>query len=389
MARDIITGIDIGVHSIQTMVAKFDKNADRLRVLGVGLAQSDGVRKGDIVDSDACARQVKKSLYYAMKSSGVRVSNAFFSYGGSSLESFNARGSIVLPHAHGEISHRDIDRVLEASYTSVVPLHNKFVMHRIPMLYRVDKDIVTRNPEGLICSRLEVETLFITALAPHIEQIARCAEIAGISVDNVIAAPLAIARAVLSKRQKEVGVLSLDIGAGSIHAAVFEDGAPFSVSRFPVGSESITHDIAIGMRVGLEQAEEYKQSYKKNHKGSSKRELEEIISARVTDMFEAVDRYLKKIGRDRLLPAGVILSGGGAKLSEIAKIARDTLRLPVDIAQNNHLAGFEEGFDPMWAVSSGLCLLGFDEGSSKNKVFSNNSNTVGTFIWKWLRSLLP
>lgn len=388
MARTIVVGVDIGGATIQTMVAEFDKGTERMRVIGVGLAESDGVRKGDIVDIQACAKQLKKSLYHASKSSGVRISSAFFSYGGTSLESFTARGSIVLPHSHGEINKRDMERALEASLINVAPLHNKFVLHRLPILYRVDRDIATRNPEGLVGSRLEVETLFVTALAPSIEKVSRCAELAGVAVENVIAAPFAVARAVLSKRQKEVGVLCLDIGAGSIHAAVFEDGEPLSLCRFSVGSEAITHDIAIGMRVNLEQAEAHKQEFK-NYKGAQKRELEEIISARVTDMFETVDRYLKRIGRDRLLPAGAVLVGGGSKLADIVKIASDTLRLPAEAAKEIKIIGFEEGADPAWAAAAGLCLFGFDEGISKNGVFSHISGGKDSFLWKWFRSFLP
>lgn len=388
--RDVIAvGIDIGGSAIKAMVAKRDSNTSRLLMLGGGEVQSEGVRKGDVVDHEAAVKQLKQVIERSEKTSGIRISSAVFSYGGSTLDSFTAHGSIVLPYSSGgEITERDISRVLEASFTSVLPLLNKTVLHRVPLFFRVDRDVVTRNPLGLSGSRLEVETLFVTALSPSIEQIARSAERAGIAVEDVVASPLAVARTVLTRRQKEVGVMALDIGAGTIGIALFEEGIPRSVAIFPLGAQAVTHDIAIGLRIGLDEAESYKRGYK-TYRGVQKKQLEEIVAARMSDIFELVKRHLKKIGRDGLLPAGVVLAGGGAKLTDAVFLGKESLRLPVTIAEKTEETGIQEKFDASFACVTGLCLLAFDRRDEHSSFFSGLDAKHSSFLWRWIKMFLP
>lgn len=390
MAHHIRTGIDIGVSGIQTMITEWDEGSSRIQIRGVGDMTSEGVRRGDIIDIDAAAIQLKKSLFQASKMAGMKVSSAFFSYGGTSLDSVMARGSIVLPYANGnDITERDVDRVLDASYASIVPHHNKEVLHRFPILFRVDKELVTRNPVGLNGSRLEAETLFVMALSQQIEHIAACAERVGIAVDGVIASPLAVARAVLSRHKKEVGAMSLDIGAGTLGAVLFEEGLPVSIKVFPIGAQAITHDIAIGLRIGLEEAERQKREYKQ-FRGSGKKQIEEIIGARMSDLFESVDGHLKKINRNGLLPGGVVLAGGGAHLFNIELMGRTVLRLPVEVARTIEDPGFAKEFDPRFAAVAGLCLLAYEsETRGRSGIFADISQKGGSFVWRWVKAFLP
>ncbi|PIR69790.1 MAG: cell division protein FtsA [Candidatus Niyogibacteria bacterium CG10_big_fil_rev_8_21_14_0_10_46_36] len=390
MARHIATGIDIGVSSIQTMITEWDDASGRMQIRGVGDVHSEGVRRGDIIDIDAAATQLKKSLFQATKMAGTKVSSAFFSYGGASLDSSIARGSLVLPYANGgDITERDVSRVLDASYASIVPHHNKEILHRFPILFRVDKDLITRNPVGITGSRLEAETLFVTALSQQIEHIAACAERVGIAVDDVVASPLAASRAVLSQHKKEVGVMTLDIGAGTVSAAIFEEGVPVSVKTFPIGAQAITHDIAIGLRIGLEEAERQKQEYR-NFRGSTKKHIEEIITARAGDIFESVDAHLKKINRDGLLPGGVILAGGGSHLFNIEAMGRDSLKLPVEVARALEESELAEEFDPRFATVAGLCLMAYESDiESGGGMFSGFSQKGGSLLWRWFKAFLP
>ncbi|MDP2676279.1 MAG: cell division protein FtsA [bacterium] len=390
MTRHIATGIDIGVSSIQTMITEWDDATGRMQIRGVGDVRSEGVRRGDIIDVDAVALQLKKSLFQATKMAGVKVSSAFFSYGGTSLDSVIARGSIVLPYANGgDISERDVSRVLDASYASIVPHHNKEILHRFPLLFRVDKDLVTRNPVGITGSRLEAETIFITALSQHVEHIAACAERVGVAVDDVVASPLAVSRAILSNHKKEVGVMTLDIGAGTVSSAIFEEGLPVSVKAFPIGAQAITHDIAIGLRIGLDEAERQKQEYRQ-FRGSNKKQIEEIIAARVGDIFESVGAHLKKINRDGLLPGGVVLAGGGAHLFNIETMGRSALRLPVEVARTIEESGLAEEFDPRFAAVTGLCLLAYEsEERNKRGIFAGISEKGGSLLWRWFKAFLP
>lgn len=390
MPRNVTVGIDIGTHQTQVVVAEWARGSEKMRILGTGAAPSDGVRRGNIENVEDAARALKEAVRRAEMVAGTKIGSASFSFGGASLSSVLSRGQIVVSGEAAEIVRADIDRAIEASHAVLLPLANKIILHRIPVIFRVDNSILTHTPSGLAGSRLEVDTVFVTGFHPHAENIVAAAAKAGVAVDNLTASPIAASSAVLTKRQKEVGVMLLDIGGGATTLAVYEEGQPISVETFPIGSSAITNDLAIGFKIGIDDAESLKQSYD-SYQGQERKKVEEMIIAKVTDIFELVYKHLKKIGRDRLLPAGVILTGGGSNLAGIQDIARRELELPVE---KGRFSGLEtvrgDLLDSSWATAIGLCVMsraihhgGFSE------VFKFPLPRSGSRLFRWFRAFLP
>ena len=389
MPRNIAVGIDMGTHQIQTVVAEWVKGGDKMRIIGTGVSLSDGIRRGNIEDVGDAARALKESVMRAERAAGMKIGSASFSFGGASLSSVLSRGQIVVSGEASEITHSDIDRAIEASHAILLPLANKTILHRIPVIFRVDNNILTHVPKGLVGSRLEVDTLFVTGFMPHAENVVASASRAGIAVTNITAAPIAASRAILSKRQKEVGVMLVDIGGGSVSLAIYEEGLPISVETLSIGASSITNDLAIGFKIGIDDAEALKQSYD-TYQGQEKKKVEEVISARVSDIFGLVYKHLKKIGRDRLLPAGAVITGGGANLTGIQDIARRELELPVEKGKFSLIeAARGDLLDSSWSVAVGLCLASRDNREGASSVFKFVLPGAGSKISKWFRAFLP
>ncbi len=224
----------------------------------------------------------------------------------------------------------------------------------------MDHGTVSHNPIGLVGGKLEVETLFTTGAAQYMQNLVKGMETAGVAVDDIVAAPFAESISVLSKRQKEAGVALVNIGAGTTSIVVYEEGVPLSLEVFPVGSEHITRDIAIGFQLPMDAAEAMKCN--SASESGNKTRLANIIEARLSDIFELVDKHLKKMGRQKLLPAGVVITGGGANLADIAEFAKQELKLPAEVGiVQNIQSNYSKIQDPKWSVAAGLCLYGLQK----------------------------
>ncbi len=231
----------------------------------------------------------------------------------------------------------------------------------------------------------EVESLFITAFEQHLNDLVAAIESIGIIVDDVMASPLAGSLVMLSKAQKRAGCVLANIGAETVSIVVFENNTPISLKVFPIGSNDITNDIALGLKIPLEEAEKIKRGAITNTT-YSKRRLDEIVSARLTDIFELIDAHLKKIKRDGLLPAGVIITGGGSGIATVQDLARASLRLPSKIAtldpgQNGKVR------DASWAVSYGLCIWGMTGSEEESGI--NIAKKTGSTLLNWFKQFLP
>jgi cell division protein FtsA len=267
---------------------------------------------------------------------------------------------------------------------------NKKIIHSIPVQYKIDGKAVLGKPEGMRGSKFEVKTLYITCLEQHLNDLIQAVEESGISVQDVMASPIAASLVTLSKSQKIAGCVLANIGSETVSISVFENNTPVSLEVFPIGSTDITNDIALGLKVPLEEAEQIKLGVITGTSYSRKK-LEEIIYARVSDIFELIENHLKKIGRDGLLPAGIVLIGGGAGLSGIEEMAKSSLKLPSRIGTLSLGLSEKQSFkDSIWAVAYGLCILGIhaDEElpiDTSAKFFHDTKRT----IMSWIKQFLP
>lgn len=367
------------------MVAELSKEGGMPRVLGVGEAPSLGMRRGTVVDAEEVAKSVELAVRDAERAAGIPIKHAYLNVGGTNLAALRGKGTVVVSRADNEIAGHDIQRAVDSCHAAVASFPNKTIVHTHPIIFTIDQEMKTQTPSGLFGTRLEAEALLTTGVSQHLKNLVKSVEAAGIVVDDVVAAPFAAASAALSKRQKEAGVALIDFGSDTTSLVVFEEGVPISLEVFPIGSAHVTNDLAIGFQLPMAEAEALKCSFAVD---KNKTKFKDIIEARLSDVFELVDKHLKKIGRQKLLPAGVVLTGGGANLIGLADFVKKELSLPVEIgAAVNIRHNSEKLQDPRWATVAGLCLYGLSNGSGAAELGSFSG--AKAFAARWLKSFLP
>jgi len=386
MSRNITVGIDIGTRSTRVVVVEYIKNSPATKVLGIGIAPSRGLRHGYIINKKDALKSVALAIKAAEDSSGVKIKSAFLSMGGISLESSITQGEVTISRVDGEITEVDAEKTIELSKENLQNISNKRVIYTIPLHFKIDGKEVLGIPQGMKGGKLEVKTLFITCLEQHVDDLVGVVEKAGVEVEDVVAAPIAAGLVALTKKQRTVGCLLANIGAETVSISVFEDDILVSLQVFPIGSTDITNDIALGLQIPLDEAEKIKMEG--DSKLYSKRKLDEIIEARLSDIFELIEAHLKKIKRSGLLPGGIIITGGGAGLSVIENLAKATLKLPSKIATpelfKNKTRQIE---DSSWFVAYGLCIYGFQQLRINKSGVAIRA--IGNRIISLIKQLLP
>ncbi len=412
MARNTIAAIDIGTTAITTVVAGSSGKDQKFRILGIGRSPTYGMRRGSVVDIDEVTASIKKSVQGAAKAANVKISSAIIAASGTHVNSFVSRGVIAVSRADGEISEGDVKRVLAAAESAIPRNPNREVIHIIPKEYKIDSESGIADPIGMVGIRLEVEAIIIDGAKTAMQSLMKCMEGAGVEVEDFVFSPLASAEAVLSRRQKELGVMLLDIGGGTSDFSVFEEGRLIHAGVFPYGGNHITSDIAIGFQTDVDVAEKIKLSFGHSLPDEiskrdqiklaefvpdakevySQRELAGIIEARLKDIFELAHKELKKINRAGLLPAGLVLIGRASSIPGIVELAKRELELPVEIASAlqtpYHGKSDEKLFD--LPVASGLILWHMNRVSGRDPFFYNSTVAqVASRVKNWLRIFLP
>lgn len=411
MESPIIVGIDVGTTKTCTLVARVESDS-QLRILGVGIEASKGMRKGGVVDLTAAGAVIARSVEKAEHTSGLEIESALVSLAGSFITSENSRG--VVGVSGRTISNDDVVRAVEAARAVSIP-HNREVIHVIQRDFVVDGQGGIRMPTGMHGYRLEVETHVITAAAATVENLRQAVAAAGVHASQFVLNPLASAEVVLSDSEREMGVVVCDIGGGTTDMAIFIDGDVWHTMVLGVGGNHVTSDIAHGLHLSLEQAEEIK--LKHGHALQSEIDPEEafyihpfgekdpvkilrgdlthIIEARVEEIFSLVLQEIKRSGYDGLLPAGMILTGGVSNLPGIRQLAKDVLGMPVQISQPKNIIGMVDQLDsPAYATSVGLLrwavlMSEFVGAYSSRRPIISGENVDWTKMKNWLRRLLP
>jgi len=383
-------GIDIGTQSTKVVVMGFDKNKNEPIILTTGTSETKGMRFDYITNVDAVAESIKKAVKQAENILGIKIRRAYVSIGGISLSSTVSTGSVIISKADQEITNLDVAKVITNSEENLDIL-NKKIIHTIPIGYKLDgKDIYAR-PEGLRGIKLEVKTLFITCLKQNVEDLITAFSLAKINIEEITASPLVTGNILLSNKQKIAGCVLVDIGAETVSTAVFENNLPISVLVFPIGSMDITKDIALGLRISLEEAESIKLGSVTGG-DYSKKKVDEIVEARLNDMFELVGNNLKRLKRFELLPAGIIITGGGSAVNNIEEIARNQLKLPARVGPADYSLNNKFKIrDNSWYTALGLSLSSSDEFSNdqSNNSVGGNIKEVKSFFKSIFSQLLP
>ena len=353
MARNNITvGIDVGSSRTKIVVIQNSPEKGGLKILAAASSETGGLKKGYIIDINQVAAGIKRAVAEAERVSEIKIKQATISVGGITLSSQTSSGSSIISRADKEITEIDVDKAIDESEKNI-HLVNQKIIHLVPLFYKLDGKEVLGNPLGMQGVKLETKVIFVTYLEQHIEDLVSAARLAGIEISDVIAAPLAASLATLSDKEKRVGCILIDIGAEVTSIAVFENGNLMSLEVIPIGSTDITNDIALGLKIPLEEAERVKT-------GSSggdwpEKKVDHIIEARLSDIFDLIEAHLKKIGRNKLLPAGAILVGGGARIPLIEEFSKKALDIPSRVGSAK-LGGKNTLTDPSWFVALGLCI---------------------------------
>ncbi|PJC37264.1 cell division protein FtsA [Candidatus Peregrinibacteria bacterium CG_4_9_14_0_2_um_filter_53_11] len=407
----VIAVIDIGSSKIRTVVGTLDENSTVPNVIGVGIAPSTGLRKGQVIDVEETISNITASLEDAERMAGEPIHHVLIGISGNHIESFNSKGVVAISHPGNEITEEDLDRVLEAAQAVAIP-NNRRILRIIPKSFTVDEQKGIKYPVGMTGIRLEVDAHIVTGIVPAVRNIEKSVLQAGVDVDDIVPGLLAASEAVLSKRQKELGVVVIDIGAGGTSMAVFEEGTILHTAVIPVGAESVTNDIAIGLRTSIDTAERIKIEYgscipdevsdreiidlssfsKIDMQKVSKRQLVEIIEARYNEIFLLVKEELAKIHRDGMLPAGVMLTGAGSKIPGIIDVARETLNLPVQIGFPQNFEGVVDKIeDPAYATAIGLLIWAsrFESRPFSMSFKGLDFKRALSGIKNWAKQLLP
>jgi cell division protein FtsA len=369
--EEILVGIDVGTTKVCTLVGRVE-DENTIRILGVGIEPSDGIRKGIIVDLAAASQAIKGSVEKAERTSGLEITAAMVSLAGAHVSSVNSRGAAGVPT--GIIDSVDVARALEQARAVAIP-HDREIVHVIQRGFNVDGQEGIRTPVGMHGFKLEVETHIITASTATVDNLRQSVGTAGVEIQQFVLNPLASAEVVLTEQEREMGVAVCDIGGGTTDLAIYVDGDVWHTMVLAVGGNHVTQDIAHGLRLPVSQAEEVKKQqghavrsevgpeeyfnirpFGEDHAVQiNRQDLAHIIEARIAETFDLILQEIKRSGYDGLLPAGMVLTGGTSALPGIKRVATEVLGLPVRTAQPENLTGLVDKLNsPAFSTSVGL-----------------------------------
>jgi cell division protein FtsA len=368
---EIIVGIDVGTTKICTLVGRVEDDKS-IRILGVGIEPSEGIKKGVIVDLGAASQAITRSVKKAESTSGLEITSALVSIAGAHVSSVNSRGAAAV---NGNVIEQyDIDHALEQAQAVAIP-YDREIIHVIQRGFSVDGQDGIRNPKGMHGYRLEVEAHIITASGATVDNLRQCVGAAGVEIQQFVLNPLASAEVVLTEQERQMGVAVCDIGGGTTDLAIYVNGDVWHTMVLSVGGNHVTQDIAHGLRLPFQQAEDVKkqQGYavraevgaeeyfsirpfgEERPVQINRKELAHIIEARVDEIFSLTLQEIKRSGYDGLLPAGMVLTGGASALPGIKRVAGNVLNMPIRVAQPENLLGLVDRLNsPAYSTSVGL-----------------------------------
>jgi cell division protein FtsA len=372
MIDEILVGIDVGTTKVCTLVGRVEDNKS-IRILGVGIEPSDGIRKGIIVDLAAASQAITRSVNKAESTSGLEITSALVSMAGAHVSSVNSRGAAAV---NGDVIEQyDVEHALAQARAVAIP-YDREIIHVIQRGFSIDGQDGIRNPKGMRGYRLEVEAHIITASGATVDNLRQSVGAGGVEIQQFVLNPLASGEVVLTEQERQMGVAVCDIGGGTTDLAIYVNGDVWHTMVLAVGGNHITQDIAHGLRLPFEQAEEVKKQYGYALRSGvgmeeyfsirpfgedrpvqiHRQDLAHIIEARVTEIFSLTMQEIKRSGYDGLLPAGMVLTGGTSALPGIKRLASDVLKMSVRTAQPENLLGLVDRLNSP-AYSTGVGLL--------------------------------
>jgi len=405
---EIVVGLEIGSGKVCTVVGELGED-DQIEIIGIGTSPSLGTRKGIIIDLEQAIQSAKESIESAERMAGTRINSAFVSIGGNHITSINSKGVIAISGESPEITESDIEKVIEAAKAGIVS-SEKEVIHTLSREFIVDGQSGISDPLGMSGARLECKVHIVTGSITAVQNLIKCVEGAGLDIEEIIFGTLASSNAVLNNAEKDLGVLLIDIGAGTTEIAIFIEGGLAHSAVLPVGGIQITNDLAVGLRTSIEEAEKIKINYGsavknnvspeklveipsingKDNYNVSQKYLVEIIEPRVSEIFSLVGTEVRKSGCYNMIHGGIVITGGSSLLPGISEVAEQVLNLPSRLGRPHYEGELADMInDPSYSEAIGLLSFATEKYSIGRSFRSTKRKTkvknIFTKIISWLK----
>lgn len=373
--RNLIVGLDIGTSKVVAIVGEL--NADgQIEVIGIGSHPSRGLKRGVVVNIDATVHSIQQAVAEAELMAGCQIQSAYTGIAGSHIRSLNSHGIVAIRDQ--EVVQADVDRVIDAARAVAIPADQK-ILHILPQEFIIDNQESIREPIGMSGVRLEAKVHMVTGAVSAAQNIIKCVRRCGLDVADIILEQLASSHAVLTEDEKELGVCLVDIGGGTTDIAIFTDGAIRHTAVIPIAGDQVTNDIAVALRTPTPNAEDIKLKYayalseladhtdlievlsvgERPGRSLSKKMLADVVEPRYEELFSLVKAELRRSGFEELIAAGIVLTGGAAKITGVIDLAERVFGVPVRLGIPQHVTGLAEVVsNPIYATGVGLLLYG-------------------------------
>ncbi len=379
--KDMIVGLDIGTSKVVAIVAEVLPDGG-LEVVGIGSHPSQGLKKGVVVNIELTVKSIQRAIEEAELMADCQIHSVYAGIAGSHIRSFNSHGIVAIKD--GEVTPLDVERVIDAARAVAIPADQK-ILHILPQEFIIDSQEGVRQPVGMSGVRLEAKVHLVSGAVSAAQNITKCVKRCGLEVDDVILEQLASGYAVLSEDEKELGVCLVDIGGGTTDIAVFTNGAIRHTAVIPIAGDQVTNDIAVALRTPTQNAEDIKIKYAcalaqfaspdesievagvgdRPSRRLARQTLAEVVEPRYEELLTLVHAELQRSGYADLLAAGVVLTGGSAKMEGVVELAEEVFHMPVRLGVPKYVAGLSEVIkNPVYSTGVGLLYFGLQHGVS-------------------------
>ena len=373
--RNLIVGLDIGTSKVVALVGEI-KSDDSIEIIGFGSHPSRGLKKGVVVNIESTVASIQRAVEEAELMAGCQINSVYAGIAGSHVRSLNSHGIVAIRNK--EVTAEDVDRVIDAARAVAIPADQK-ILHILPQEFVIDNQEGIREPVGMAGVRLEAKVHIVTGAESAAQNIVKCVQRCGLSVEDVVLEQLASSYAVLADDEKELGVCLVDIGGGTTDIAVFSGGAIRYTAVIPIAGDQVTNDIAVSLRTPTQYAEEIKMKYAcalsqlahadetievpsvgdRPPRRLARQTLAEVVEPRYEELFAMVRRELQRSGYEEVIAAGVVLTGGSSKMEGAVELAEEVFHMPVRLGSPLHVTGLGDVMrNPIYATGVGLLLYG-------------------------------
>jgi len=402
--NNYIVGLDIGTKKTAAIIGEITEDK-KIEIIGIGTTDSRGLRKGVVVNLEATVTAIKKAQEEAELMAGVEIDSAFVGISGAHIKSFNSRGVIAVSGKNKEITPEDIERVIDQSKAVSIP-PDREIIHIIPQEFVVDEQDGIKDPRGMSGIKLEVNVHIVTSATTSVQNLKTCIERAGIEIERIVLNQIAASNSTLTHDEMELGVGMIDMGGGTTEVAIFERGSLWYTSIIPIGGDNFTNDIAVGLRTPIPEAERIKKKFGcvssppmdeedtievpsmgrgKKPRILSRQLLADIIQPRAEEIFRLVDNDIKRMGYEKSLNSGIVITGGTALLEGLEEVAEEIFDLPVRRGDPSGIGGLAERVNtPDYAASVGLILFGYDQWKEKT-LSKDRKRSLWVKFKEWLK----